>query len=162
MRTAADFRITAREILLVEEAPTTITVPPWPELPQEAYYGLAGEIVTTIEPRSEADSVALLMHLLVDFGNMVGRGPYFSVGGTTHHTNLNCVHVGGTASRKGTAKDDITFVIRPVDPDWCNSRVQSGLSSGEGLIWAVRDQIEEQHAIRATAAQTGFRGCSRS
>lgn len=31
---------------------------------------------------------------------------------------------------------------------WAEDRVQSGLSSGEGLIWGVRDPIEKQECIR--------------
>lgn len=125
------------------------TGPSWPEgLALEAFHGLAGEIVSMLEPHSEADPVALLMHLLVSFGNVVGRGPHFVVGGTVHHANLYCVNVGATASRKGTAKDDTFFVIRTVDADWFDCRVQSGLSSGEGFVWAVRDPIEEQQPIR--------------
>jgi len=92
--------------------------------------------------------VGLLMHLLVAFGNLVGRAPHFVVGGTVHHANLYCVNMGATASRKGTAKDDTFFVIRTVDADWFDCRVQSGLSSGEGFVWAVRDPIEEQQPIR--------------
>jgi hypothetical protein len=123
--------------------------PSWPEaLAPEAFHGLAGEIVSILEPHSEADPVGLLMHLLVSFGNVVGRGPHFVVGGTAHHANLYCVHVGATASRKGTAKDDTFFVIRTVDADWFDSRVQSGLSSGEGFIWAVRDPLEERQSVR--------------
>jgi hypothetical protein len=123
--------------------------PGWPEaLAPEAFSGLAGEIVNMLEPHSEADPAGLLMHLLVAFGNLVGRGPHFLVGGTAHHANLYCVNVGATASRKGTAKDGTFFVIRTADSDWFDSRVQSGLSSGEGLVWAVRDPIEEQQPIR--------------
>jgi DNA-binding transcriptional ArsR family regulator len=123
--------------------------PAWPEaLAPEAFHGMAGEIVSLLEPHSEADPVGLLTHLRVSFGNIVGRGPHFVVGGTVHHANLYCVNVGATASRKGTAKDDTFFVIRTVDPDWFDSRVQSGLSSGEGFVWAVRDAIEEQQPIK--------------
>lgn len=121
----------------------------WPApLAQEAFHGLAGEIVSILEPESEADPAGLLMHLLVSFGNVVGRTPHFMVGGATHHANMYCVNVGATASRKGTAKDDTFHLVRKVDADWFDNCVQSGLSSGEGFIWAVRDQIEEKQAIR--------------
>jgi hypothetical protein len=120
----------------------------WPSLAPEALHGLPGDIVRVLEPHSEADPVALLAHVLVAFGNLIGRGPHFSVGGTAHHTNLSTVLVGATASRKGSAKDDSFFIIRTADAGWFDSRVQSGLSSGEGLVWAVRDPIEEQQAIR--------------
>jgi hypothetical protein len=101
-----------------------------------------------VEPHSEADPVALLTHILVSVGNAIGRGPHFRVGGAEHYTNLFCVNVGATASRKGTAKEDTFFVIRHVDLDWFKSRIQSGLSSGEGFIWAVRDPIEEQQPVK--------------
>jgi hypothetical protein len=38
-------------------------------------------------------------------------------------------------------------VVRDVDPRW-PKRLASGLSSGEGLIWAVRNPIEKQSAIK--------------
>jgi hypothetical protein len=79
----------------------------------------------------------------------VGRGPHFRVGGTTHHTNENAICVGKTSSaRKGTAKSDTFYLLCSVDPAWVENRVMSGLSSGEGLIWAVRDKIEKQEPIR--------------
>ncbi len=33
---------------------------PWPAMDQEAYHGLAGDVVRTIEPHTEADPVAIL------------------------------------------------------------------------------------------------------
>src|SRR5439155_12859192 len=121
----------------------------WPEpLTNEAYYGIAGEIVASIAPQTEADPAAVLLHFLVACGNLAGRNPYFVVNGTKHHLNLNAVCVGSTASRKGTAKDDVLFVLRGVDTKWSDSCVQSGLSSGEGLIFAVRDPIEARNPIR--------------
>src|SRR5258708_4197864 len=100
----------AREIPILDDI---VAGPQWPTpLAPEALHGLAGEVVSIIAPHNEADPVALLMHLLVAFGSLVGRGPHFNVGGTRHHGNLNCINVGSTASRKGTAKDDTFFVIR--------------------------------------------------
>ena len=46
-----------------------------PTLRTEAFCGLAGKIVETIAPCTEADPVALLIQILVAFGNAVGRGP---------------------------------------------------------------------------------------
>ena len=122
----------------------------WPApIDETAYYGLTGDIVRMLGPQTEADSVALLIHVLVGVGNLVGRGPYFRVGGTTHHTNENAICVGKTSSaRKGTAKSDTFSLLGAIDPAWAENRVLSGLSSGEGLIWAVRDEIEKQEPIR--------------
>ena len=47
---------------------------------EAAYYGLAGDIVRMLEPQTEADPVALLIHVLVGMGNLWGRGPHFRVG----------------------------------------------------------------------------------
>lgn len=53
----------------------TLPVPAdWPAAPQAAvYHGLAGEIVSTIAPHTEADPVTILSQLLVAFGAAVGR-----------------------------------------------------------------------------------------
>src|SRR4051794_7383375 len=47
------------------------TPEPWPELGDEAFHGLAGKIVKAISPFTEADQVAVLVTLLVMFGNCV-------------------------------------------------------------------------------------------
>ncbi len=131
----------------------------WPEpINEAAYYGLAGDIVRILEPQTEADPVALLIHVLVGMGSLVGRNPHFRVGGASHHTNENAICVGKTSSaRKGTAKSDTFNLLGRVDPVWADNQVLAGLSSGEGLIWAVRDQIEKQEPIRdKTKAITGY------
>jgi uncharacterized protein DUF3987 len=106
----------------------------------EAFYGLAGDIVRAIQPHSEADPRAILMQLLAAFGNAAGRGPHFQVEADQHHLNLNVLIVGETAkARKGVSLNQALRLFRIVEPVWLDRRVQSGLSSGEGLIWAVRD-----------------------
>src|ERR1019366_4362585 len=115
------------------EVPVSDTVQ-WPApVDEAAYSGLAGDIVRTLEPQTEADPVALLIHVLVGVGNLVGRGPHFRVGGAMHHTNENAICVGKSSSaRKGTAKSDTFNLLGSVDPAWVEDRVMSGLSSGEG------------------------------
>jgi hypothetical protein len=116
---------------------------PWPVMADEAYRGLAGDIVNTIKPASEADPVALLIQTLASVGNAIGRGPYYQVEGDRHCSNLYAVLVGETAKgRKGTSAGRIRQVMQVADPQWVSERVHGGgLSSGEGLIWAVRDKI---------------------
>ena len=123
---------------------------PWPDpLCAEAFHGLAGEVVDLITPHSEADPAALLIQFLVAFGNAIGRGPFFEVEGDRHATNLFTVMVGETAkARKGTSWSRIRRLFMLADEAWVTGRVESGLSSGEGLIWAVRDPIERQERIR--------------
>jgi hypothetical protein len=129
----------------------------WPSpLSPEAFHGLAGEIVGAIEPHSEADPAWLLIVTLVAFGNACGRGPGFEIGGTFHGCNLFAVAVGSTSEgRKGTGWDAVKPIFDRADPEWLRERVQSGLSSGEGLIHAVRDQQTKQVAVRDGGKPTG-------
>lgn len=122
----------------------------WPKpLDPAGFHGLAGEITHTIDPHTEADPVAVLVSLLVSFGNVIGRGAGFRVGGTFHATNLNVLLVGPTSSgRKGTAGDEAARVFQMVDEEWVRQRVVSGLSTGEGLIWQVRDPITRRRKAR--------------
>jgi hypothetical protein len=122
----------------------------WPKaVAEQAFHGVAGEIVRTIEPHTEADPSALLFQFLCGFGNLVGRGPHTIADGARHGCNLFAAIVGvSSKGRKGTALNHIRRVLEATDSEWAARRVQGGLSSGEGLIWGVRDPIEKQEAIR--------------
>ncbi len=122
----------------------------WPKpLAPEVFHGLAGEIVRTIEPHSEADPAAILAQTLAFFGNVIGSGPHFQVESDYHRCNLDIVLVGETGKgRKGTSRARVAHVFETADPEWVKSRVTGGLSSGEGLLWACRDKIEKRVAIR--------------
>jgi hypothetical protein len=117
--------------------------PPWPDAPAaEVFHGLVGDIVRVIEPHSEADPMALLVQGLVAFGSVIGRGPHFVAEGAAHYVNLFVALVGETAkARKGSAWSQVRRLFRLVDSAWADDRITSGLSSGEGLIWAVRDPV---------------------
>ena len=122
----------------------------WPDPPErDAYYGLAGDLVDAIEPQSEADPAALLVQTLAVVGNVVGRGPHFVAEADRHGTNIFAVIVGVTAKgRKGSSLSQVKLAIQEVDAQWASARVLSGLSSGEGLIWAVRDPIERRDPVK--------------
>jgi hypothetical protein len=122
---------------------------PWPDPPGlEAFHGLAGQIVQTIEPSTEADPAALLVQTLVAFGSVVGRSAHFRVEADYHHTNEFAVLVGRTSkARKGTSWGRVSGLMRQADEQWINERVVSGVSSGEGVIWAVRDPIHTRERI---------------
>jgi hypothetical protein len=112
---------------------------PWPVMDEAAFYGLAGDVVRAIAPHTEGDPVAILTNFLTMFGSAVGRGPHAAVGATRHGTNLFMLHVGNTSrARKGTAYDESLRVVSSADATW-PSRIVGGLSSGEGVIYAVRD-----------------------
>jgi len=109
---------------------------------EAAFHGVAGEVIQMIEPHTEADSAALLFQLLAAFGNSIGRNAYMVADGARHCLNFFGVLVGQSSKgRKGTSWNQIGRLLTRVDEDWVKSCVTSGLSSGEGLIWNVRDAI---------------------
>lgn len=115
---------------------------PWPKLDPAALHGLVGDIVRTIDPTTEADHVAVAATFLTMFGSCVGRGPHIMVGDDRHGANLYIVLVGDTAiARKGTSLSGPRRLMADVDVSWLAERVQGGVSTGEGLLWAIRDPI---------------------
>jgi hypothetical protein len=122
----------------------------WPKsLGEAAYHGLAGEFVRLVEPHTEADPVALLVQFLVAYGNVVGQGPHFRVEADRHRAGLFVALVGQSSKgRKGTAWGQALRPIASLDEVWASHCQQSGLSSGEGLIWAVRDPISKREPVR--------------
>ena len=129
----------------------------WPKpLNKLALIGLAGDVVRMIEPHTESDPAALLFQFLTMFGNIIGRKPHWVVEDTRHFTNLYVCVVGDTAkARKGTGYDRVRKVFEGVDLKW-DSRVIAGLSSGEGLIWAVRDAILDTVAVKERGKSTVY------
>jgi hypothetical protein len=118
---------------------------PWPILNPDAMHGLAGDVVRLIEPHTESDPVALLIQFIVYFGNAVDRIPYYLVEASRHYPNMFAVLVGQSSkSRKGTSAArirDIMSFADAADSDWTQKCIESGLSSGEGVIWRIRDPI---------------------
>jgi hypothetical protein len=138
------------------EVPNEEQGPVWPVLAQEALHGLAGEVVRTIEPHTESDPAAILVQFLVAFGNVIGRGPFVQIEGDKHFTNLFAVVVGESSkSRKGTSGGRVRQIMNGVDEEWTDNCIQSGLSSGEGLIWAIRD---DEHGFDKKGNPTVQRG----
>jgi hypothetical protein len=135
-----------------DDQPTdTGTLPPpegWPAPPAPAvYHELLGEIATRIAPHTEADPVAILTQLLVAFGAAVGRGAWFTVEATRHHPHEFMLLTGDSSkARKGSSWDHVRRLITQIDPT-IEHRILTGLSSGEGLIWAVRDPTAQDPGI---------------
>jgi len=118
----------------------------WPVMAEEAYHGLAGYTVRLMEPNTEADPAGLLIELISAVGNVIGRGAYFKVEQDKHYCKINPVLVGETSkARKGTGLNRIRQYVKPVDEDWFEGCIASGLSSGEGLIHRLRDPDEREN-----------------
>ena len=120
----------------------------WPELGQDALSGLAGRFVELASRNSEADPAAILLSFLIRFGVEVGVGPFLFVGDSKHYARSIVVVVGNSSkARKGTSGKPVTrvFSLGVIDNDF-NVYVPASsspgpLSSGEGLIWNVRDPV---------------------
>ncbi len=134
-----------------EEAVELPRPAPWPgPMHAAAWHGLAGQVVQTLLPHSESDPAALLALTLGGFGSMAGPGPHFLVEAREHPLLIWLNLVGESAKgRKGSAWSSVRYVLERVDPDWVAHCTTSGLSSGEGLIWRVRDPIVGRRRNRA-------------
>jgi hypothetical protein len=142
----------------IDEDSIPIDTAPWPKPPDpRVYRGIPGQIVRAIQPHTEADPLAILGHLLLMFGNGLGRTAYIPVGATRHYLNEFAVFVGKSAiARKGMAGDWATHVLDLADGPWVKHNIISGLSSGEGLISAVKDPVEGRFAIRQKGRIVGW------
>jgi hypothetical protein len=166
--TQADLDRVVAEAVVVEAAPEDqdqhaagaeeeeIAAPRWPVLDDQALHGLAGDVVRVIAPHTEADPVAILIQTLVSFGNVIDRTPHCTAEADYHALNEFAVLVGATSKgRKGTSAGQVRRLYARVAPDWAAQHIQAGLSSGEGLIWAVRDAIVKSEPIREKGKPTG-------
>lgn len=126
-------------------------------LAEAACYGLAGDIVRAVEPHTEADPVAILANLLTAFGNLIGSRTHLRVGADNHYPRLFCVLVGEPAKgRKGSSWSPIRSLFDEIDPGWVRDKIQTGLSSGEGVIWAVRDPIKKLQPVKEKGRVTDY------
>jgi len=67
------------------------------------------------------------------------------------------VLVGETShGRKGSAFAQVLRFFRLLDAEWARGHVGGGLSSGEGLIWTVRDPIEHREPVKEHGTITGY------
>jgi hypothetical protein len=113
---------------------------PVPVLAEEAFYGIAGQIVRKIEPESEAHPAALLVQLLVGMGSIMGRDPFFLTEADKQRTNLFAVIVGESSTGgKGTSWGHIKCILEHVDPIWFDTRMLKGMGSGESIISFLKD-----------------------
>ncbi len=120
------------------------------EMEPEAYSGFAGQFVEKAVCNSEASPVAVLLTFLTRFGcevfNPRTLSPYYEIGDTKHYPRLFVAICGQTAkARKGTSAKPVERLFDfPKHMYTSSIQVSPGpLSSGEGLIYAVRDIRKE-------------------
>ena len=129
----------------------------WPTLAPEALHGVAGRLVRAIDPHTEADPVATLGTFLTAVGNVIGPGPHAQAGEDAHPARLFVSLVGESSKgRKGMSWRPVLRMLSVADDLWARSRVASGLSSGEGVIYHVRDPREERQPVKEKGRVTGY------
>jgi hypothetical protein len=127
-----------------------------PALSETCFYGPLGEITNAVAPYTEADPAAILIQLLIAFGNLIGSSPHFWVGSDCHYTNLFACVVGRTSkARKGMSLGYVREGFKIIEPAWISGCLRSGTSSGEGIIWAVRDPITKNEPVKEKGKFTG-------
>ena len=101
--------------------------------------GLVGELVAASTQATESDPACIGVQFLVALGNVVDRTVRIHVGETVHHLNENVLVVGSTSvGGKGDGANVALMPLLDAAHPW---HPRSGLSSGEGLIHAVRDPV---------------------
>ncbi|MHB1286478.1 MAG: hypothetical protein ACYCYP_07950 [Leptospirales bacterium] len=114
-----------------------------PILSDVAFYGLAGEFCRALAPSTEADPAAILLQTLIAFGAACGRGPHLMIDGSRHGVNEFGVIVGQSSkARKGTGWRRTHETLSYADEEFFEDGVKGGLSSGEGLIYQIRDEVQ--------------------
>jgi hypothetical protein len=110
---------------------------------EEAYHGIAGQIVKIMSDHCESSRESLLFQFLVAVGNIIGKSVCIYAGGSHLYPNEYAVCVGATSrGRKGTAWRINEHLFKHVAPEWLDSCVISDIQSGEGIVYSIRDQIK--------------------
>jgi hypothetical protein len=113
-----------------------------------ALCGLAGQVVRTITPHTEADPVAILLQFLAAFGNLLGPGPHCMVESTRHRLNLFVILVGESSkARKGTSWNHIARLVSEIDQPWLTHRVTNARLNADGLIHALRNDVADRRLL---------------
>lgn len=120
-----------------------------PKLDDAALYGLAGEVVGTLLPHTEAHPAALLVEFLSGFGimaaNPAGPWPHATADGADHAACLNVLVVGESSrARKSSAFHQIRNLLHAVDSDFIATQMLGGYGSGEALIDDLADSEDKR------------------
>jgi hypothetical protein len=137
---------------------TSVAVPDiksWPIMESKATHGIVGSIARLATANSEADPVAVIATTLTWAAAEFGRCQFIFIGDDKHHSRHFCGIVGQSSrARKGTSKAPVKRIFEEADkirrsastlpfPSGSRLKVSNGpLSSGEGLVYAIRDKSE--------------------
>jgi hypothetical protein len=111
---------------------------------EEAYHGIAGQIVSIMSDHCESSRESLLFQFLVAAGNIMGKSVCIYAGGSHLYPNEFAICVGDTSrGRKGTAWRINEHLFKQVAPEWVDGCVISDIQSGEGIVYSIRDESED-------------------
>jgi hypothetical protein len=114
--------------------------PPAP-MREEAFYGLAGKVVSIAVENSEACRESILVQFLVAIGNILGRDLYINQGVYNHLNEFVCL-VGDSGGAKGTSWEAIRGLLELIDEEWSKHCIKPGMATGEALINSIIDSRE--------------------
>jgi putative DNA primase/helicase len=122
-----------------------------PTMAEAGFPGLLGDVVHAACADSEAHPVAVAANYLAFYCAAIGRGPFQRIGDSIVHCRPYSLLVGRSGkARKGTSESTVREVFRRAY-DILQHRHQGveplrihngGLSTGEGVAWAIRDAVE--------------------
>jgi len=106
--------------------------------PEDAYYGVLGEIAHRHRDQIPLNLLALYAMLLPAIGSLIGRRAVITVSRDRHYTNLFTAIVGSTGKGKGTCWNIVEYLLKEIDPT-SKDRLHCDAASAQGLIRLVRD-----------------------
>ena len=137
-----------------ETATTSARV--WPIMDARAMHGIVGEVARLATANSEADAVAVVATTLAYAAAEFGRAQYVHIGDNIHHSrHFNAVVGKSSRARKGTSYAPVRRIFEEAEairrapvtlmfPSGSKLQISIGpLSSGEGLVYAVRDGSDD-------------------
>ncbi|ABB74234.1 putative DNA primase/helicase [Nitrosospira multiformis ATCC 25196] len=122
-----------------------------PKMPEIGFPPLIHDIVEVACANSEAHWVAVAANAVAYFSAMTGRALFQSIGDAVIHCRPFPLIVGKSGkARKGTAESTVRKIFRRANALINEQREveeslrchTGGLSTGEGIAWAIRDPIE--------------------
>jgi hypothetical protein len=138
-------------------AKATANIQAWPIMESKAMHGIVGRIARLATENSEADPVAVIASTLAYAAAEFGMAQYTRVGDDVHHSRHFDAIVGQSSrARKGTSYGPVRRIFDVAEqirtskstlpfPSGSKLKISNGpLSSGEGLVYAVRDGSDDE------------------
>lgn len=121
-----------------------------PKVPVKAFPPCLQSAVDIACGRTEAHPMAVALHYVVYFAAHIGQQRYIRIGNEKHSLDMYGLLVGKTGKVKGTAESQARVIEQLATAEliakygYKPPRKLSGLSSGEGLIEAIKDPGDEE------------------